>query len=208
MSARLPTRLAKDETTTVLAVTAGSSGVTLDLKGNPLPQPYTAFGFRAYTTYLRQTVKLKWSLQCFRGKKSVARSGVVRGHQFVIVWKAPTMPRADYCFVDADGPTSVWKRRQIDRYLSAGDSGLASLVCAECGRALVRPAKRSTSRRARQRLCQWCGSSRALARSTPMKSLNGPAGQPPPMSWMIPFVDYGVVRTTDRQKPLSAIHRC
>ena len=101
MSARLPTRLAKDETTRELAVTAGSTSVTLDLKGNPLPQPYTAFGFRAYTTYPRQAVRLKWSLQCFRGKKSVARSGVVRGHQFVIVWKAPTMPRADYCFVDA-----------------------------------------------------------------------------------------------------------
>ena len=101
MSARLPTRLAKDETTTELAVTAGSTSVALDLKGNPLPQPYTAFGFRAYTTHPRQAVKLKWSLQCFREKKSVARSGVVRGQQFVIVWKAPTMPRADYCFVDA-----------------------------------------------------------------------------------------------------------
>jgi hypothetical protein len=101
MSARLPTRLAKDETTTELAVSAGSTGVTLDLKGNRLPQPYTALGFRAYTTYPRQAITLKWSLECFRGKKSIARSGVVRGHRFVIVWRAPTMRRADYCFVDA-----------------------------------------------------------------------------------------------------------
>jgi hypothetical protein len=90
MSARLPTRLAKDDTTTDLAVTAGSTTVTLDLKGNPLPQPYTVFGFRAYTTHPRQAITLKWLLQCFRGKKSVARSGVVRGHQLVIVWKGPT----------------------------------------------------------------------------------------------------------------------
>jgi hypothetical protein len=75
--------------------------VTLDLKGNPLPQPYTAFGFRAYTTYPRQAITLKWALECFRGKKSIARSGVVRGgHRVVIVWRAPTMRRADYCSVD------------------------------------------------------------------------------------------------------------
>jgi hypothetical protein len=118
MSARLPTRLAKDETTRELAVTAGSTSVTLDLKGNPLPQPYTAFGFRAYTTYPRQAVRLKWSLQCFRGKKSVARSGVVRGHHFVIVWQAPTMPRADYCFVDA----------MAKRPYGSGDRLIASLL--------------------------------------------------------------------------------
>ena len=99
-SALAPTRLAKDDTTTDLAVAAGSTNVTLDLRGKPVPQPYTSFGFRAITTYARQTITLKWSLACYHGKTSVARSGVVRGRGLVIIWKGPTIQRADYCFLD------------------------------------------------------------------------------------------------------------
>jgi hypothetical protein len=100
MSERAPTRLAKDDTVSETAVAAASTNVTLDLNRHPLPQPYTAFGFRAITTYTQQPITLKWSLSCYRGKTRVAQSGVVRGHRLVIVWKAPTIRPADYCYLD------------------------------------------------------------------------------------------------------------
>lgn len=99
-SARAPTRLAKDDTVSETAAASASTNVILDLSRHPVPQPYTAFGFRAITTYSQQAITLEWSLSCYRGTTKVARSGVVRGHRLVIVWKAPTLRPADYCFLD------------------------------------------------------------------------------------------------------------
>jgi hypothetical protein len=97
MYADAPTRLAKEDTTSEAAVASAWTRLTFNGVGDPIPQPYTSFGFRATTTYLRQGITLKWSLRCYRGAASVSRSGLVRGRGLVIVWEAPTIQRADYC---------------------------------------------------------------------------------------------------------------
>jgi hypothetical protein len=95
-----PTRLAKDDTTSEAAAASGWTRLTLNKEGDPIPQPYAKFGFRAVTTYVQQGITLKWTLRCHRRATSVGRSGVVRGRGLVIVWEAPTIKRADYCTFD------------------------------------------------------------------------------------------------------------
>jgi hypothetical protein len=92
-----PTRLAKDDTTSEAAVASAWTRLIFNEVGDPIPQPYTSFGFRAITTYRQQGITLKWSLTCHRGVTSVSRSGIARGRGLVIVWEAPTIQRADYC---------------------------------------------------------------------------------------------------------------
>jgi hypothetical protein len=95
-----PTRLAKEDTTSQAAVASAWTRLTFNGGGDPIPQPYTAFGFRAITTYVQQGITLKWSLTCHRRVTRVSRSGVARGRGLVIVWQAPTIQRADYCTFD------------------------------------------------------------------------------------------------------------
>jgi hypothetical protein len=95
--ADVPTRLAKADTTSDAAVASGWTRLTFNGVGDPIPQPYAAFGFRAITTHLQQGITLNWSLRCHRGVTSVGQSGVARGRGLVIVWRAPTIRRADYC---------------------------------------------------------------------------------------------------------------
>jgi hypothetical protein len=95
-----PTRLAKADTTSEAAVASAWTRLAFNGAGDPIPQPYTSFGFRAITTYTQQGITLTWSLRCYRGATNVSRSGVVRGRGIVIVWKAPTIRRADYCMFD------------------------------------------------------------------------------------------------------------
>jgi hypothetical protein len=98
--ADVPTRLAKEDTTSEAAVASAWTRLTFNGVGDPIPQPYTSFGFRAITTDVRQGITLKWSVRCHRGARSVTRSGVARGRGLVIVWQAPTIQRADYCTFD------------------------------------------------------------------------------------------------------------
>ena len=96
-----PTRLAKEDTTSEAAVASAWTRLTFNGACDPIPQPYTSFGFRAITTYVQQGITLKWSLTCHRGVTSVSRSGVARGRRgLVIIWQAPTIQRADYCTFD------------------------------------------------------------------------------------------------------------
>jgi hypothetical protein len=98
--ADVPTRFAKEDTTSEAAVASAWTRLTFNEVGDPIPQPYTSFGYRAITTDVRQRITLKWSLGCHRGARSVSRSGVARGRGLVIVWQPPTIWRADYCTFD------------------------------------------------------------------------------------------------------------
>jgi hypothetical protein len=95
-----PTRLAKDDTISEAAAASGWTRLTFNGAGDLNPQPYTSFGFRAITTYVRQGITLQWSLTCHLGVTRVSRSGVARGRGLVIVWQTPTIKRADYCEFD------------------------------------------------------------------------------------------------------------